>query len=100
MKEKIEQVAQDIRAFVIENPAQLEEFRIAYMGRKGHIADLFDGMKTVPNEEKKLVGQQLNGLKQLAQERFDEAQEKLAGSQTSSEKLNIDFTLWMISPAR
>ena len=39
MKEKIEQVAQDIRAFVIENPAQLEEFRIAYMGRKGHIAD-------------------------------------------------------------
>lgn len=93
MKEQIEQVAEAIRTFPIENAAQLEEFRIAYLGRKGRLADLFDDLKTVPNEEKKATGQQLNGLKQLAQQRFDEMQEKLTATQPSAEKLNLDFTL-------
>jgi phenylalanyl-tRNA synthetase alpha chain len=93
MKELIDQVAEEIRTFPIESTAQLEEFRIAFMGRKGRIADLFDNLKTVPNEEKKATGQQLNGLKQLAQQRFDEVQEQLAATQPSAEKLNIDLTL-------
>ncbi|MCC9166451.1 phenylalanine--tRNA ligase subunit alpha [Pontibacter harenae] len=80
MVEKIQQVAQEIEAAQLTNAAELEQFRIAYIGRKGRIADLFDGLKQVAPEERRQVGQELNTLKNKAQEKFDQAQEQITNA--------------------
>ena len=51
MQDKITEIHQQIADFTIENKEQLETFRIAYVGRKGVIGDLFDELKNVPQEE-------------------------------------------------
>ena len=47
----------------IENTAELENMRVAYLGKKGSITDLLKGMKELSNEEKKAFGQKVNELK-------------------------------------
>ncbi|RAU84509.1 phenylalanine--tRNA ligase subunit alpha [Pontibacter arcticus] len=94
MVEKIQTVAQEIEAASLTNAAELEQFRIAYMGRKGRIADLFDNLKEVAPEQRREVGQQLNQLKNKAQERFDQAQEQLTQNAGASASENtFDFSL-------
>ncbi|WP_114777465.1 phenylalanine--tRNA ligase subunit alpha [Botryobacter ruber] len=93
MVEKIQQVEQDIAAAVVGSAAELEAFRIAYIGRKGKIAALFDDLKQVAPEQRRQVGQELNRLKNLAQEKFDQAQEQLANATAESADTGFDFTL-------
>ncbi|WP_347157651.1 phenylalanine--tRNA ligase subunit alpha [Pontibacter chitinilyticus] len=92
MVEKIQQIAQEIEAAQLADAAELEQFRITYIGRKGRIADLFDGLKQVAPEQRREVGQELNSLKNRAQERFDEAQEQLSHAVNTSEH-TFDYTL-------
>lgn len=47
----------------IENTAELESMRVAYLGKKGSVTDLLKGMKELSNEEKKAFGQKVNELK-------------------------------------
>ncbi|HMC97414.1 MAG TPA: hypothetical protein VKG92_07175, partial [Flavobacteriales bacterium] len=51
---------------------EVERFRVAMLGRNGAITELFDAFKQVASEEKRLLGQRLNQLKQRAQARLDE----------------------------
>ena len=71
--DSIAALSAEINAVDLATPAQLDAFRIAYLGRKGRLADLFDQLKIVPADERRAVGQQLNALKQAAQTRHDEA---------------------------
>ena len=92
--EKIQEVAQQISSYQITNKEELEQFRIAFIGRKGIIGDLFDQLKTVAPEQRREVGQQLNQLKNQAQERFDQVQEQLEQAQESQGSgSSFDFTL-------
>lgn len=93
MVENIQHVAHEIEAAPLTNAAELEQFRIAYIGRKGRIADLFDNLKQVAPEQRREVGQQLNSLKNRAQERFDQAQEQLANAAGTAGDTGFDFTL-------
>ncbi|QCR23817.1 phenylalanine--tRNA ligase subunit alpha [Pontibacter sp. SGAir0037] len=93
MVEKIQRVAQEIEAAQLGNAAELEQFRIAYIGRKGLIASLFDDLKQVAPEQRRQVGQDLNRLKNRAQERFDQAQEQLANTTDSGNANAFDFSL-------
>lgn len=77
MQDQIQQLQQEIDAFDVSTAAGLDQFRIAYTGRKGRIADLFDQLKSVPAEERRSVGQQLNALKQRAQDKFDQRRQQL-----------------------
>lgn len=93
MVENIQRVAQEIEAAPLTNAAELEQFRITYMGRKGKIADLFDGLKQVAPEQRRQVGQELNQLKNRAQERFDQAQEQLSHATADTGATDFDFSL-------
>jgi phenylalanyl-tRNA synthetase alpha chain len=64
MRERIEQVQREISGIVIANNTEAESFRIKYLGTKGVLKSLYQDFKTVPNEEKKEIGQLLNELKQ------------------------------------
>src|SRR5690606_28869786 len=94
MVENIQKVAQEIEAAQLGSAAELEQFRITYIGRKGAIAALFDDLKSVAPEQRRQVGQELNQLKNRAQARFDEAQEQLTNASAGAEAENtFDFTL-------
>lgn len=88
MTEKINEVKVAIEAFNISDAATLETFRIQFLGSKNVIKDLFGGLKSVPNEEKRTVGQLLNELRLLAETKFEAAKEQLETS--SSQTASID----------
>ena len=90
MKEKIKQIEKEILAFQIANVEMLEKFRIHFLGSKNRIKDLFSELKSVPNEEKKQVGQLMNSLRGAAQDKFDVS--KIQLESTTSEENKIDLS--------
>lgn len=72
MKEKIAQILEEINLFKAENKEALENFRVAYISKKGIIPALFADFKQVAPEMRKELGIKLNELKNRAQEIFDE----------------------------
>lgn len=90
MKEKIKILSTEIENFAISNLQELENFRIKFIGTKGSIKDLFSDLKSVPNEEKKEIGQLMNGLRMLAEERFNQFKTSLEEATNKSE--TIDFS--------
>jgi phenylalanyl-tRNA synthetase alpha chain len=97
MIEKIKDIYQKVEEYKIESKEQLEAFRLAFMSKKGRISELFDDLKQVAPEQKRLVGQELNVLKNKAQSKFDALKEKFesSGSSSSQEK-GQDLTLPVI----
>ena len=94
MQDSIAALTAEITTADLSNAAHLDAFRIAYLGRKGRLADLFDQLKAVPAEDKRAVGQQLNALKQQAQARFDEAQNAVeAEADNAPANPDFDYTL-------
>ncbi len=75
MKERIEDLfgQLDAASATLNDAAAVEQFRIAWLARKGVIAELFDEMKLLPSAEKPLAGKLLNELRQHAQGRYDKA---------------------------
>ncbi|MDB3907302.1 phenylalanine--tRNA ligase subunit alpha [Crocinitomicaceae bacterium] len=89
MKEKVEQLKVEIDQFEIDSAEAMEKFRIAYLGSKGAIKDLFADLKQVPNEEKREAGQLVNGLRQFAQEKLDSQKDALSNSEESSKGIDV-----------
>jgi phenylalanyl-tRNA synthetase alpha chain len=71
MKGKISQLKSVVEHLTASNAEELEVLRIKYLSKKGEITALFNDFKSVPNEEKRSVGQLLNELKDLAQEKMN-----------------------------
>lgn len=90
MKEKIKLLTAEIENFAIGNAAELENFRIAFIGSKGSVKALFNDLKSVPAEEKREAGQLMNGLRLLAEEKYNTTKESL--SQDKSTQDSIDFS--------
>jgi len=75
--EQLEAYRSEIAASELNDAAALEAFRLKYLSKKGLLGQLFDAFRTVPNEQKKAYGQQLNALKQFAETHFEEAQTRV-----------------------
>lgn len=56
----------------VKDQKELEDLRILYLSRNGSIAALFEEMKTASKEEKPILGKELNLLRKLAEEKFNE----------------------------
>ena len=93
MKEKIEDIKQQLENLTIESMDQLEDFRIQFLSKKGRIQGLFADFKNVAKEEKPKVGQMMNVLKKDAQEIYNDFKEKL-----SSTDVNIDKKMDLTRP--
>ncbi len=70
MKDQIHQLEQEAREEIarIDSADKVEAFRIAYLGKNGKLTLLFKQLGTVPAEEKKAVGAELNRVKQWLEE--------------------------------
>ena len=71
MLDKIKAYIKEVEAFEAKTEAEIEEFRIKYLGKKGLLNQYFSEFKNVANEEKKEFGQAINHWKNAAQERVN-----------------------------
>ncbi len=82
--EQIEQYKQEIAAIVPDGAEALEAYRIRFLGTKGIVKSLFAEMKNVPGDQKKEFGQVLNEFKQLAEAKYEDWKNNLAGAHRKS----------------
>jgi len=91
MKDRIAELRKEIEDYLIDGEDSLEQFRIAYLSKKGQISVLFDGFRNVPPEAKRETGQLLNDLKQFAAEKYSGNKERL--SMTEMVQSSVDLTM-------
>jgi phenylalanyl-tRNA synthetase alpha chain len=92
--DKIQTLFEEVNSVVVSNKDDLDKFRIKYISRKGLLNDLFEEFKTVANDQKRAVGQELNKLKNLAEQQlksFTEALEE--GGDDSANRGSLDLTM-------
>ncbi len=72
MLNKIKSLVDNVQQYHADTAESLEQFRLKFLSKKGDISKLFDEFRTVPADMKKQVGIEINRLKQLAQQKYDE----------------------------
>ncbi|MBR4482476.1 MAG: phenylalanine--tRNA ligase subunit alpha [Paludibacteraceae bacterium] len=91
MQEKIRTILQEVKNLQPANAEDVEQLRIKYLSKKGVIAQLFADFKNVANEEKRMVGQMLNELKNTTQDMLNDMKDKYA-NQGAAAKLDLTRT--------
>jgi phenylalanyl-tRNA synthetase alpha chain len=91
MLDKINQLAEEIKSLVAATAEEAEQLRIKYLSKKGLVSQLFDEFKTIPNEQKRDVGQVLNVLKTQALDKINELKESFASN--GQGEVGADLTL-------
>ena len=92
LKERVQDLLAQVSDMKAANAEELEALRIKYLSKKGEITALFTEFRTVPNEEKRELGQLLNQLRQQAEGRINEMREQIANSQDLLAKSQLDLT--------
>ena len=92
LKERVQDLLAQVSDMKAANAEELEALRIKYLSKKGEITALFTEFRTVPNEEKRELGQLLNQLRQQAEGRINEMREQIANSQELLAKSQLDLT--------
>lgn len=92
-QDKIESIKAAITAADAHTPDQLEAYRMEFISKKSVVGELFATMGQIPNEEKRAYGQLVNGVKQLAEEKFQALIEKVNAATKKSKTADIDLTL-------
>lgn len=92
MKQRIEQLLNEIRDLKVSHMDEIEAVRIKYLSKKGEISNLFNDFRNVAAEEKREVGQLLNELKNFAQDTINNLRDVLEGDGSSSEKSDLTRT--------
>ncbi len=77
----------------LESPKELEDFRVRYMGKKGSVTGLLRGMGALPAEERPVMGQLVNQLRQELEnavaEKNQAMQAALQKEQLAKETLDV-----------
>ena len=94
MLDKIQALFEEVNSIAVSSKDDLEKFRIKYISRKGILNDLFEEFKTVANDQKRAVGQELNKLKNLAEQQLKHFTESLEQAGDNSSNIRgLDLTL-------
>ena len=84
MTDKINDLLRRVEEFDPRTVAEIEDFRIKVLGKKGELTALMEEFKTVPAEQKRELGQQLNRLKAAATERINALRERLRDAEAEN----------------
>jgi phenylalanyl-tRNA synthetase alpha chain len=87
MTDLIDRYIKEIEAFQSDSQDEIENFRIKYLSKKGIIPSLFEQLRDTPPEQKKMIGQKINTLKNKALDKIAVLRGQL---QQSEEKPVID----------
>ena len=78
-EDKIKKDIQEIQDFKSDSIAEIEEFRIKFLGKKGLLNSYFVEFKSLDSTEKKNAGRLLNELKNSAHEIQPQVSQKADG---------------------
>ena len=84
MIERIQKLIEEADSFTTNSLADLEAFRVKYLGKKGFLNGLFADFKSVPNDQKKAYGQAINTLKSTALEKVSTLKADLEANTTKT----------------
>ncbi|MCQ2065539.1 MAG: phenylalanine--tRNA ligase subunit alpha [Bacteroidaceae bacterium] len=96
MIEKIEKLISEIEGLKAATAEELETLRLKYLSKKGLINDLMADFRNVPAESKREVGQKLNVLKQMAQDKINALKEQFENSKAEAEKPDLTRTAYPV----
>ncbi len=97
MLEQLQQLADEALAAIAqaEDEKQLEQVRVKYLGRKGLLRQLQQGIKDIPAEQRPAVGKKFNEVSAQLKEAFAGRQEELAARPAAEDASadRVDVTL-------
>jgi len=97
MKEKLEQIKAEALERIEEAGAleKLNDIRVAYLGKKGELTSVLKSLKDVAPEDRPKVGQMVNDVRALLEERLENAKAVLARAAREEQmaREEIDVTL-------
>lgn len=96
MLENIEQLIAEINGLKVQSAEQLEALRLKYLSKKGAINDLMADFRNVPNDQKREIGQKLNELKNLAQDKINSLKEAFEAKKAVDEKPDLTRTAYPV----
>ena len=92
MLEEINELNLKLQNIQIQNSQELEDFRLTFLSKKGHVNRLFEAFRNISPEIKKEVGKPLNVFKKDVETLFEELKEKIE-NQSDNNNIDIDTTL-------
>lgn len=92
MLEKINQLKSEIEALSAATVQEIEALRIKYLSKKGVVSELMNDFRNVPAEQKREIGQSLNQLKTLAQEKINSLREAMESTDSVDDSLDLTRT--------
>ena len=90
--DKVQAVIDQINDSEPKTAAELEQFRIQYLGSKNVIKSLFGLIKEVPNEQKREFGQLVNKAKSTAEAKFEALKAALESAADEAQAADIDLS--------
>jgi len=95
----VEGLMEEVKMYSVTNAAELEQFRIRFLGTKNILKDVFSAIKNVPNELKKEYGQKVNELKLVAENKFTELEKQFKKTdKTDTGKIDISLPVTIKNP--
>ncbi|HSI75224.1 MAG TPA: phenylalanine--tRNA ligase subunit alpha [Lunatimonas sp.] len=91
--DKIKQILAEISSATVTSPDELEAYRMRFISKKSVVGELFAMMRDIPNEQKKNFGQLINGVKQAAEDKFQELIQSLNQGTKKGNSEGLDLTL-------
>ena len=71
MFSQIDELLKEVNSFSPKSKEELEAFRLKYLGKKGLLNSLFNGLKETAAQEKKSAGLSINNLKNAVQNKIN-----------------------------
>ncbi|MBN2778801.1 MAG: phenylalanine--tRNA ligase subunit alpha [Bacteroidales bacterium] len=89
MIERIKELQKAVESFSPKNIEEIEEFRLKFLSKKGLIPALFNEFRDVAAEEKKLVGVEINKLKQFTTDKLNELKSLLVVTENNTVDIDL-----------
>ena len=86
--EKIEKLLEEVKNLNASTPEEIEALRLKYLSKKGEISSLMNEFRNVAADQKREVGQHLNKLKEVAQNKINELKASFENSQAVNDDID------------
>ena len=71
---------------------EVEQFRVRYLGSKNVLKPLFSEIKNIPADQRRSFGQEINAVKQMAEEKHEKCKSQLAQLDRESTTRDMDLS--------
>lgn len=103
LKDQIQHLKEQLNSALasLTTEKELEDIRVAFLGRNGHVTELMTHIKNLSLDDKKVFGPALNELKKYAEHKYNEKKESLLAmmaQQAAHSSKHFDVTAYKNTP--